>query len=70
MTASKPNQQGDFQADFDRLIQNFEAIAKIQSATRRRFILNRIASYYDISKAECRALYKSWVTEQIVGGAA
>lgn len=70
MTASKPNQQGDFQADFDRLLQSFEAIAKIPSATRRRFILNRIAAYYDLSKAECRALYKSWMTEQIIGGVA
>jgi hypothetical protein len=70
MTGSKPQRQGDFQADFERLIDAFKAIAKIPSPTRRRFVLNRIAAHHDLSKAECRALYKSWIMEKTFGGAA
>jgi hypothetical protein len=64
MTVLQPQQQGDFQADFERLIQSFEAIAKIPSPTRRRFTLNRIAVHHDLSKPECRALFKSWHLEK------
>lgn len=60
----KPKQQGDFHADFERLTQSFEAIAKIPSPTCRRFTLNRIAPVHALPKAECRALFKAWLLEK------
>lgn len=56
--------QGDFHADFERLIQSFRAIATIKGQTERRFRLNRVATYHGLPRAEFRKLFELWQLEQ------
>lgn len=56
--------QGDFHADFERLIQSFRAIATIPNPIERRFRLNRVAPYHGLPRAEFRKLFELWQLEQ------
>ncbi|MBD2298949.1 hypothetical protein [Nostoc sp. FACHB-190] len=54
------------EADFEKLIASFQAIATIESRVKQEFYLSRIASWHGITRADCRRLFRLFCCEELI----
>ncbi|MBD2019182.1 hypothetical protein H6F43_03160 [Leptolyngbya sp. FACHB-36] len=56
-----------FDLDFQTLLASFSAISQLKGQLQQQFVLNRVAAFHGLPRAEFRRLYSIWLMEQTGG---